>query len=53
MTHDRIADIYTDSRGFVWVCTWYGVSRFDGYAFKNFSTTPATSRRFRTTASSR
>lgn len=40
MTHDRIADIYTDSRGFVWVCTWYGVSRFDGYTFKNFSTTP-------------
>lgn len=41
LTHDRIADIYTDSRGFVWVCTWYGVSRFDGYAFKNFSTVPA------------
>lgn len=41
MTHDRIADIYTDSRGFVWVCTWYGVSRFDGYSFKNFSTSPA------------
>ena len=40
LTHDRIADIYTDSRGFVWVCTWYGVSRFDGYAFKNFSTSP-------------
>ena len=34
LTHDRIADIYTDSRGFVWVCTWYGVSRFDGYSFK-------------------
>lgn len=40
LTHDRIADIYTDSRGFVWVCTWYGVSRFDGYTFKNFSTSP-------------
>lgn len=40
LTHDRIADIYTDSRGFVWVCTWYGVSRFDGYTFKNFSTAP-------------
>ncbi|WP_418991139.1 two-component regulator propeller domain-containing protein [Alistipes sp.] len=40
LTHDRIADIFTDSRGFVWVCTWYGVSRFDGYAFKNFSPTP-------------
>lgn len=40
LTHDRIADIHTDSRGFVWVCTWYGVSRFDGYTFKNFSTSP-------------
>lgn len=40
LTHDRIADIYTDSRGFVWVCTWYGVSRFDGYTFRNFSTSP-------------
>lgn len=41
MTHDRVADIYTDSRGFVWICTWYGVSRFDGYSFRNFSTVPA------------
>ena len=40
LTHDRIADIFTDSRGFVWVCTWYGVSRFDGYAFRNFNTEP-------------
>ncbi len=40
LTHDRVADIYTDSRGFVWVCTWYGVSRFDGYTFRNFNTAP-------------
>ncbi|MCM1151965.1 MAG: ATP-binding protein [Alistipes senegalensis] len=40
LTHDRIADIYTDSRGFVWVCTWYGVSRFDGYTFRNFNAVP-------------
>ena len=40
LTHDHVSDIYTDSRGFVWVCTWYGVSRFDGYTFKNFSTSP-------------
>lgn len=52
MTHDRIADIYTDSRGFVWVCTWYGVSRFDGYTFKNFSTTPGDFSPCRTTVSS-
>ena len=53
LTHDRVADIYTDSRGFVWVCTWYGVSRFDGYTFRNFNTAPATSRPCRTTVSSR
>lgn len=40
MTHNRVSDIYTDSEGFVWICTWYGVSRFDGYTFKNYSTTP-------------
>ena len=40
MTHNRISDIYTDSEGFVWICTWYGVSRFDGYTFQNYSTTP-------------
>ncbi len=40
LTHNRISDIFTDSYGFVWICTWYGVSRFDGYSFKNYSTTP-------------
>ena len=40
LTHDNIADIYTDSRGFVWLCTWYGVSRFDGYTFRNFGMSP-------------
>ncbi len=40
MPHNRVSDIYTDSEGFVWICTWYGVSRFDGYTFKNYSTTP-------------
>lgn len=38
MPHNRVSDIYTDSEGFVWICTWYGVSRFDGYSFKNYST---------------
>lgn len=40
LPHNRISDIHTDSQGFVWICTWYGVSRFDGYTFKNYSTTP-------------
>ncbi len=40
LAHNNIHDIYTDSRGFVWLCTWNGVSRFDGYTFKNYCTDP-------------
>ena len=40
LSHNHIADIYTDSRGFLWICTWYGVSRFDGYTFQNFGVRP-------------
>ncbi len=37
LAHNNILDIFTDSRGFVWLCTWNGVSRYDGYHFKNYS----------------
>lgn len=40
LAHNNIHDIFTDSRGFVWLCTWSGVSRFDGYHFKNYCTDP-------------
>ena len=33
---DRIDKIVADSRGFIWFCTPEGLSRFDGYRFKNF-----------------
>src|ERR1017187_4680599 len=33
---DRIYCIVPDSRGFIWFCTPEGLSRFDGYRFKNF-----------------
>jgi signal transduction histidine kinase/streptogramin lyase len=33
---DRIDCIVPDSRGFIWFCTPEGLSRFDGYRFKNF-----------------
>lgn len=29
---------YQDSKGYIWIATDMGVSRFDGYNFKNFST---------------
>lgn len=40
LVHNNILDIYTDSRGFVWICTWNGISRFDGYRFKNYCNDP-------------
>lgn len=40
LAHNNIADILVDSRGYVWVCTWCGISRYDGYRFKNYLTVP-------------
>lgn len=40
MAHNNIHDIYTDSQGYVWLCTWSGVSRFDGHTFRNYCTDP-------------
>ena len=30
--------IYQDSKGFIWIGTWEGLSRYDGYKFYNYST---------------
>lgn len=30
-----VTDIYKDSRGFVWITTWNGVSRYDGINIRN------------------
>ena len=34
---NRIQCILRDSHGFLWFCTTEGLSRFDGYEFKNFT----------------
>jgi len=34
----RIGSIIQDSRGFIWIATLLGVSRFDGQQFQNFTT---------------
>jgi ligand-binding sensor domain-containing protein len=36
LAHDRVREILRDSRGFLWVCTVEGLSRFDGYRFVNY-----------------
>jgi ligand-binding sensor domain-containing protein/signal transduction histidine kinase len=36
LSHDRVKNILRDSRGFLWICTIEGLSRFDGYRFVNY-----------------
>ncbi|MDZ4810617.1 MAG: two-component regulator propeller domain-containing protein [Bacteroidota bacterium] len=33
-----IRRIYQDSRGFIWIGTWEGLSKYDGHKFRNFTT---------------
>src|SRR5688572_29372517 len=35
---NEVYDIYEDSLGYIWFATDHGVSRFDGYSFRNYST---------------
>lgn len=36
LPHNTINRIVRDSRGFLWLCTEEGLSRFDGYTFTNY-----------------
>lgn len=36
LAHKTVSDVYRDSQGFLWVGTTNGLSRFDGYSFKNY-----------------
>lgn len=40
LPNNNISDMCYDSQGFLWICTRYGLSRFDGYTFKNYQTLP-------------
>jgi hypothetical protein len=35
---NEVYDVYEDSLGYIWFATDHGISRYDGYSFKNFST---------------
>lgn len=35
---NAIGDIRQDSYGYLWIATWNGLSRFDGFSFRNYST---------------
>jgi len=40
LPHNSICDIHQDRRGYLWLCTWYGLSRFDGNGFVNYTMRP-------------
>lgn len=35
-----VVNIVQDSKGFIWLSTWNGLSKFDGYTFKNYKAFP-------------
>src|SRR5687768_3103835 len=37
LASNRVYSVFQDSRGFIWLTTTNGVSRFDGKEFKNFT----------------
>ena len=38
LVSDAIAQIIQDDYGYIWIATWNGLSRFDGYEFYNYKT---------------
>ncbi len=38
LLRDEVFRMKQDTRGFLWFCTADGLSRFDGYAFTNYTT---------------
>lgn len=36
LSYDSVREIFQDSRGFVWIGTYKGLSRYDGVRFKNY-----------------
>lgn len=40
LPHNSICDIHQDKKGYLWLCTWYGLSRYDGNGFVNYTVLP-------------
>ncbi len=38
LAHLRVTSIHQDKKGYLWLGTWEGLSRFDGYRFVNYGT---------------
>jgi len=40
LPQNTVMNILQDKKGFIWVSTWNGISKFDGYRFTNYRTNP-------------
>lgn len=40
MSQNTIQGIIQDNEGYVWLATWNGLEKFDGYSFKNYKSYP-------------
>ena len=40
LSHWRVSDILQDGQGFIWLSTWNGLNRYDGYEFRQIKTHP-------------
>jgi len=36
ISHNEVRSVARDSSGFLWIATWDGLNRFDGYSFRNY-----------------
>ncbi len=37
LTNNAIRKIYQDMQGFIWICTWEGLNKFEGHKFTGFN----------------
>lgn len=40
LSHWRVSDVLQDRQGFLWMSTWNGLNRFDGYEFRQVKSRP-------------
>ena len=40
LAHNMNKDVIQDSKGYIWLSTWNGIDKFDGYNFLNFKSYP-------------
>lgn len=40
LSQNNVQDILQDEDGYIWLATWNGLERYDGYTFRNYKTYP-------------